>query len=69
MQIIQLENGELIGFYLNCTPGSNAARAKLTGFVGKDEHASRFGFTVLFQVNKKKLHCFCRSLTGHGQTL
>nr|XP_058969905.1 fibropellin-1-like isoform X1 [Pocillopora verrucosa]XP_058969912.1 fibropellin-1-like isoform X1 [Pocillopora verrucosa]XP_058969918.1 fibropellin-1-like isoform X1 [Pocillopora verrucosa]XP_058969923.1 fibropellin-1-like isoform X1 [Pocillopora verrucosa] len=49
MQIILLENGELIGFYVNCTPGSKAAREKLTGFVGKDEHASRFGFTVDFQ--------------------
>ena len=56
MQIILLENGELIGFY--CTPGSKAAREKLTGFVGKDEHASRFGFTVDFQVSKEKLHCF-----------
>ena len=56
-----------MGFY--CTPGTKPAKEKLTGFVGKDEHASRFGFTVLFQVNKKKLHCFCRSFTGHGQTL
>ena len=58
MQIILLENEELIGFYLNCTPGSKAAREKLTGFVRKDEHASRFGFTVDFQVSKEKLHCF-----------
>ncbi|CAH3160317.1 unnamed protein product [Pocillopora meandrina] len=49
MQIIQLEDGELMGFYLNCAPGSKPAKENLTGFVGKDEHASRFGFTVLFQ--------------------
>ena len=57
MQIIQLENGELIGFYFHCTPGSKPARGKLAGFVQKDEHASRFCFTADFHVSKEKLHC------------
>ena len=42
-----------MGFYFNCTPGTKPAKEKLTGFVGKDEHASRFGFTVDFQVSKR----------------
>lgn len=48
MQIIQSENGELIGCYHNCAPGSTPAKEKLSGSVGKEEHASQFGFTVNF---------------------